>query len=215
MSSSKDYALEITPSVENGVASLNLIKFTVRHKEVSSLVTYKYHLIGVLQAILLAVIYFYWHNFLFNLGVVAVALAFLELAVFIRQTPEDTIIAMKDIGIQSISKKVWGFKTETFIPINNIIDLVIHEGFHEYGQCIFYLCALTKSNTVDFELALDAKLNAVGSTAYNDVIKVFFPEFLPRKDVLLEVWRLSREMLFGESRKYWRRVPGQGLKQIN
>ena len=55
-----------------------------------------------------------------------------------------------------------------------MIDLVIHEGFHDYGQVIFYLCVLTKANND------------------KNPITIVFPEFLPRKDILLTVWRLSR-----------------------
>ena len=113
------------------------------------------------------------------------------------QTPEDTLIVMRGIGIQLQSKKMWRFQSsDSFIPINNMIDLVIHEGFHDYGQVIFYLCVLTKANND------------------KNPITIVFPEFLPPKDILLTVWRLSRELLFGSTKRYWRRVPGQGLKQV-
>ena len=60
--------------------------------------------------------------------------------------PEDTLIVMRGIGIQLQSKKMWRFQSsDSFIPINNMIDLVIHEGFHDYGQVIFLFMCLDKS----------------------------------------------------------------------
>lgn len=111
---------------------------------------------------------------------------------------EDSMVVIKEVGIQLDSKKPFrlfdGGPSHTFIPSSDIIDLVIHEGFHGYGQVIFYMCILTKN--------ADSPINVV------------FPQVLPRHDTLLEVRNKSRQVLFGKTR-FWRRVPGQGLKECD
>ncbi|ODV79874.1 uncharacterized protein CANTADRAFT_218129 [Suhomyces tanzawaensis NRRL Y-17324] len=216
MSSPKNYALEITPHVDDStVHHSNLIKFTVKnHTDFWARLTPPY--------LVLAVSYLIWQCWrtqrvwdgqwwasgaLFSespthyIGPLVVVIV--GILVVMRQTPEDSVIVMKDIGVQLVSKKSWRFQNnvEVFVPLKDIIDLVIHEAFHNYGQVIFYLCVLTKPSQTD-------------STKSENIIKVVFPEFLPRKDILLQVWKLSRGLLFGETKRYFRRVPGQGLKEI-
>lgn len=204
MSSSKNYKLEISPSINQTSAteSQNLLKFTVRNDRPSKIITYRLPIIVLLASLTVA-------NIIQNLeqvknydidashhGILLILVVGIVLLLCL-QTPEDTLIVMRGIGIQLQSKKMWRFQSsDSFIPINNMIDLVIHEGFHDYGQVIFYLCVLTKANND------------------KNPITIVFPEFLPRKDILLTVWRLSRELLFGSTKRYWRRVPGQGLKQV-
>ena len=204
MSSSKNYKLEISPSINQTSAteSQNLLKFTVQSNTPNKIIQYRLPIIVLLGSFAVAYIIQnieqlksydidVSHHGILLILVVGIAL------LLCLQTPKDTIIVMRGIGIQLQSKKIWRFQSsDSFIPINNMIDLVIHEGFHDYGQVIFYLCVLTK--------------------AANDKnpITIVFPEFLPRKDILLTVWRLSRELLFGSTNRYWRRVPGQGLKQV-
>lgn len=144
-------------------------------------------------------------------GVIVVILLLLIVLVYSRQEKEDSILIMNDVGIQLNSQSGWKFSLNGnqshFIPISNIIDLVIHEGFHGYGQVVFYMCVLTKSKNTHPEDISGLNLN-------NDkMIKIVFPQFLPRKDILMKVWKDSRRVLFGESKRYWRRVPGQGLKE--
>ena len=215
MSSPKDYVLEITPKLdETKVESTNLIKFTVRNKKDDPAIKFRVPLLVTITSVtvgyMLSIIgsdFTKFENQLMHLkvhqlGIIGVHLLMI-LFLSLKQVPEDSFIIMKDIGLQSVSKKAWRFQNdvETFIPLSNIIDLVLHEGFHGYGQVIFYLCILTKSDSIN-------KKN-------ENVIKVVFPEFLPRKEILLQVWKLSRELLFGKTRRYWRRVPGKGLQQIN
>ncbi|KAK6463122.1 GPI-GlcNAc transferase complex, PIG-H component-domain-containing protein [Scheffersomyces coipomensis] len=242
----KDYELEITPKIDLDktikVESLNLLKFTIRNKRRSKIVTYRIHLILVLLGIFISYLFQHqsrlWEigyaetydmvqimdsnrDILGYTGLFVISLMILLL----RQECEDSLIIMKGIGIQLNSKRNWKWlfnnnKFDCFIPVNNIIDLVIHEGFYNYGQVIFYLCILTKTNQkqqnnsntkVEF-----GSTGGISTTNSNDnLIKVVFPEFLPRKDILLQVWKLSRELLYGDVRRYWRRVPGQGLKQIS
>lgn len=132
-------------------------------------------------------------------------------AVFCKQEKEDSILIVNDIGVQLTSKSGWKSPRSSrshFIPIDNIIDLVIHEGFHGYGQVIFYMCVLTKTKRAD----ADKIMNSIGMNTGNR-IEVVFPEFLPRKDILMTVWKQGRNVLFGDKKRYWRRVPGQGLKE--
>lgn len=213
MSSPKDYVLDITPKLDNtNLESVNLIKFTVRNKKEDPLVTFRVPIVVTISSILIGYLFSilgseFTHFEFASLKIHQIALAtvllLLILVLLLKQSPEDSFIIMKDIGLQSVSKKAWRFQNdvEAFIPLSNIIDLVLHEGFHGYGQVIFYLCILTKSDSVN-------KKN-------ENVIKVVFPEFLPRKEILLQVWKSSRELLFGKTRRYWRRVPGKGLQQIN
>lgn len=150
------------------------------------------------------------NNLLLNCAIVAV-LVLLIVLVYSKQVKQDSILIMNDVGIQLNSQSGWKFSLNGnkshFIPISNIIDLVIHEGFHGYGQVVFYMCVLTKTKSTNPD-------NIHGLTLNNDkMIKIVFPQFLPRKDILMKVWKNSRRVLFGESKRYWRRVPGQGLKE--
>lgn len=120
------------------------------------------------------------------------------------QEQSDSLMVMGDLGIQLSSRKRWIFANagsdKEFIPLSDIIDIVIHEGFHGYGQVIFYMCVLTKAKE--------------GGNTQGNGIKVIFPNFLPRKDMLLQVWKQSRKLLYGNARRHFRRVPGQGLREI-
>ncbi|KAK6877665.1 Phosphatidylinositol N-acetylglucosaminyltransferase subunit gpi15 [Candida tropicalis] len=203
MSSPKNYKLEIVPPLHlSPKESRNLLKFTVRHQSSKRLIIAKYSLLILVVTSLVTYISYHIDNIrngeleLLNYFTIILQIALIG-AFYSLQPPEDSITVMKGIGIQLNSKKLWKFQSyDSFIPIENMIDLVIHEGFHEYGQVIFYLCVLTKAN------------------GDKNSITVVFPEFLPRKDILLTVWTLSRELLFGSTQRYWRRVPGQGLKQV-
>lgn len=135
---------------------------------------------------------------------VILVLAAALFVVYCRQDAHESILVIKDVGIQLNSRPRWKFlatsDSDSFIPLANIMDLVIHEGFHGYGQVIFYMCILLQRKENDGETDEDA-------------IKVVFPGLLPRKDLLLRVWTQSRTVLFGDTRRYWRRVPGHGLKE--
>ncbi|KAK6200208.1 phosphatidylinositol N-acetylglucosaminyltransferase subunit H, partial [Scheffersomyces amazonensis] len=217
----KDYVLHTTPKVNIDdpfqVASLNSVKFTIRNRRASWIVKYRLHLIVLLISVAGGFMYqnqiLPWNHLtisnsdVFTLGGLIILLAL----VLLKQEPQDTLIVMKGIGLQLQSVKSWKLiqnQTNHFIPLKNTIDLVIHEGFHNYGQVIFYLCILTKTYNGN------GKEIIRNNTNHDNLIKVVFPEFLPKKDTLLQVWRLSRELLYGDVHRYWRRVPGQGLKQV-
>lgn len=150
------------------------------------------------------------NNLLAN-GIIVAILALVMALLYSRQEKLDNILIMNDVGIQLNSQSSWKFSlngnTSHFIPISNVIDLVIHEGFHGYGQVIFYMCVLTKTENTNHNNINNLTLNN------DNMIKIVFPQFLPRKDILMTVWKDSRRVLFGESKRYWRRVPGQGLKE--
>ena len=137
--------------------------------------------------------------------VTAVVSVLAALLLAIVQQPSDSIIIMENMGVQLNSTKWWSFSTglsnREFIPLSDIIDIVIHEGFHGYGQVIFYMCVLTRCRSSNTD-------SGTGNS-----VKVVFPHFLPRKDILLQVWKQSLTMLYGEKRRHFRYVPGQGLKK--
>lgn len=205
MSNPKDYRLIIEPPLKNGILThkLDQVSFTVRLASPPFLVKYQFQLVVVLTALVFVVISLNFSDLLNRKVQSAIgALIILSIFVFFAQEPEDSLIVMRGIGAQLISKRLWAFQNSgKFLPLNSMIDLVIHEGFHDYGQVIFYLCFLTKSTT---EMP----------TKKEDAIKVVFKEYLPRKEILMQVWTMSRPLLFGENRRYWRRVPGQGLRRV-
>jgi hypothetical protein len=139
-------------------------------------------------------------------------LALLAAVAYLRQESHDTMIVMRDIGIQLNSEGPWRLlgprrrERNCFIPQADIMDLVIHEGFHGFGQVIFYMCVLTRGSEGGAD---GADVGGADASA----IKIVFPAFLPRKEILVQVWKQSREVLFGSRRRYWRHVPGQGLKE--
>lgn len=120
---------------------------------------------------------------------------------FSLQQPSDSLLVMEDLGVQIMSTSRWKFWNQgrEFIPLSDIIDIVVHEGFHGYGQVIFYMCVLTRVK---------------GNSSDGNGVKLVFPDFLPRKDILLQVWKQSRLMLYGDTRRHFRRVPGQGLREL-
>lgn len=219
MSSAKDYVLEVFPSTVK--PELNVKKFVVKDRPSYFVNHLRVPLLSLLISVQVAFIsYMYTFkdeildlHFLLSYSkyryLVAEILIFSSIClVYLRQERKDTLIVMKDIGVQLNSEGLWkhfGNSNERncFIPQTEIMDLVIHEGFHGFGQVIFYMCILTKNKNADDDSASNDK----------NVIKIVFPAFLPRKDILLQVWTQSRQVLFGSSRRYWRRVPGQGLKE--
>lgn len=224
MSSLKRYTLEVLPDDDE-----NLVTFTVKSNPLFFLKYIRVPLISILAAYLVPTLilhaqdnrlllwpsvsldfqqkaqwflrggYAYYIDFTVALLISAVVVLLLCL-----QDSSDSIIVMKHLGVQISSKSRWRFlnhrNNKEFIPLSEIIDIVIHEGFHGYGQVIFYMCVLTKAQGLG---------NAEGNG-----IKVVFPNFLPRKDILLQAWRHSRKILYGDHRRHFRHVPGQGLREI-
>lgn len=115
-------------------------------------------------------------------------ISILIVGLFRLQEPLDSMMIIKDMGIQLSNRDRWGFTTKEFIPMSDVIDIVIHEGFYGISQVIFYMCILTKPK-------LRTGLEDKG-------IRIVFPNFLPRKTILVDVCRQSREMLYGTTRRY-------------
>lgn len=224
MSSSKNYSLEVLPD-----AAENLVTFTVKKQPLLFLKYVRVPLISVLVAYLLPTLRSYaeaartslWllpagdllQNGLWFLrggyahhmdAITTLVLSVVAVTLLCLQETSDSIIVMKQLGVQISSKSKWRFlnhrNNKEFIPLSEIIDIVIHEGFHGYGQVVFYMCVLTRAQ-------------GPGSAEGNG-IKVVFPNFLPRKDILLQVWRHSRKVLYGDQRRHFRHVPGQGLREV-
>lgn len=224
MSSPKQFSLEILPDDAD-----NLVTFTVKNKPLLFSKYVRVPIISVLVAYLLATLISYaqvartvlwlflnsdFHRnalWFFRGGyahhtdaIAALLISVVVVVLLCLQETADTIIVMKHLGVQISSKSKWRFlnhrNNKEFIPLSEIIDIVIHEGFHGYGQVVFYMCVLTKAQ-------------GQGSAEGNG-IKVVFPNFLPRKDILLQVWRHSRRILYGDQRRHFRHVPGQGLREV-
>lgn len=208
---SKNYTLEILPDESKSLAT-----FRVRDTPSFFMGYVRLPLIGLLFALLVPQTYGFWTELL-PLWKVGRLLAssfepyrllpwFLEVALMVLllllQHPHDSIMVIKDMGVQLSSTLRWrlGSNSTEFIPLSDIIDIVVHEGFHGFGEVIFYMCVLTKASS--------------GSSVEGNGIKIVFPQFLPRKDILLQVWRQSREMLYGK-RRHFRHVPGLGLREVH
>lgn len=129
----------------------------------------------------------------------ATGLAGLLAYLLLTRQPCDSMLVIRDVGIQLDSVSRWRFfdrsDKSVFIALKDIIDIVTNEGFHGYGQVVYYMCILRR----------------LGSD--HQPVQIVFPHLLPRKHILLPVWKQSRQVLFGTSRRYWRRVPGQGLRE--
>lgn len=143
-----------------------------------------------------------WWHVLIALSSICAALALASL-----QQPSDSIMIMENMGIQLTNITWWSFTNGVsngeFVPLSEIIDIVIHEGFHSYGQIIFYMCVLTRAGSSNSD------------SGSGNGVKVVFPNFLPRKDILLQVWKQSRSMLYGQNRKRYRRIQGESLLEVN
>lgn len=230
MSTPKDYALEVSPAAQD--QDSGLIKFTVK----SPLSLFHYVKLPVALAIIAALVavltydmpsvdawkgtwgrldgtnntlpLFVNHTFgpaTENQRWYAAAVLVILLGILLcKRQQQDSMTVIRDVGIQLDSVLSWWFTNSSdksvFIPLKDIMDIVINEGFHGYGQVIFYMCILRRSQSDDLE---------------EKPLKIVFPQLLPRKDILLQVWKQSRQVLFGTSRRYWRRVPGHGLRECS
>lgn len=232
MSSPKDYVLEVSPAPQN--PDSGLIKFTVKPRPgpfryiqlslastisvaIVAIIAQEFFSMGGFQGIWSHLNYpestFVWslvaqrfQNVQINStrSLVLLGLILILAVLMCKRQPEDSMLVIRDVGIQLDSVLGWRFTNKSdksiFIALKDIIDIVINEGFHGYGQVIFYMCILRRSQKDDTE---------------EKPLQIVFPQLLPRKDILLQVWKQSRQVLFGSSRRYWRRVPGQGLRECS
>lgn len=87
---------------------------------------------------------------------------------------EEVLLVMRSLGVQTTSRG-----TSRFIPIDEIRDIVIHEGFRGF-EVRFYLALLLKDKS-DPDLV---------------DIEIVFPDTLPRRRFLEQVWVDARRALF-------------------
>lgn len=78
---------------------------------------------------------------------------------------------MRSVGLQTE-----GGGATRFIPLDRIVDMVIHEGFVGF-EVRHFLAVMLRDDTR---------------------LEVVFPRSLPRRKVLERVWRQAREVLFDE-----------------
>lgn len=137
--------------------------------------------------------------------IIPIVLSSMIMITYCWNEAEDSMTVIKDLGIQLHSSPKWRFfknpkkSNQNFIPSSDIMDIVIHDIFHGYGQTIFCLYILMKSG--------DQKASYIGGIQREtnlNPIKVIFPQLMPRKKILLEVYYNSRKVLFGDQ-IYWRK----------
>ncbi|KAF7505924.1 hypothetical protein GJ744_012459 [Endocarpon pusillum] len=89
---------------------------------------------------------------------------------------EETLLVLRGLGVQTSTSSPTYLSTSTtrFIPTTQIQDIVIHEAF--------------KGLEVRFYLAIIVE----GATE----VVVVFPQLLPRRQILEEVWRGARKCLY-------------------
>ncbi|ODV70294.1 hypothetical protein HYPBUDRAFT_103467 [Hyphopichia burtonii NRRL Y-1933] len=211
MSSPKDYILETYPDLKELLNRNNLVKFTVRPKPGIFIKYVKLPLLIILSTILITYL-----TYLFKFGgycsILAsqlnhkvIVLSSMIMITYCWNEAEDSMTVIKDLGIQLHSSPKWRFfknpkkSNQNFIPSSDIMDIVIHDIFHGYGQTIFCLYILMKSG--------DQKASYIGGIQREtnlNPIKVIFPQLMPRKKILLEVYYNSRKVLFGDQ-IYWRK----------
>lgn len=126
----------------------------------------------------------------------------LLLVTLLRRGRSDSLLVMKNVGIQISLQRSWRFLTSSdrFVPVDRIMDMVIHEGFHGYGLVIFYLAILIRTTNENQDT--------------EDTIAVVFPQILPRKAVLVPIWRQTRLLLFGKQPRYRKRTFGKKLESL-
>ncbi|ODQ63827.1 hypothetical protein NADFUDRAFT_47647 [Nadsonia fulvescens var. elongata DSM 6958] len=92
---------------------------------------------------------------------------------------EESFMALQSFGVQLSTSSpfylisLWS-KPDHFIPVNDIVDIIIHEGFKGF-QVIYYMAIIVKDQK---ELTL------------------VFPSLLPRRKQLERIWRGSRRCLY-------------------
>lgn len=204
MSKKKDYVLDIVPPLtKNWEKNLNAVKLSVRKRKLDFILIHKKKLVLFFLSISIILLLIIVSSNVIenqknltkifsknqNQNVIFLLSLFFLFIVLMRQEAIEEVIVLKGIGIQLVSRHCWKFlfTTSTFVSLHNINDIVIHEGFHGYGQVIFYLSILT---IYDLEKKTDKNL-----------VKVVFSKFLPRKEILITTWKISREILFGELKK--------------
>ncbi|CUS15679.1 unnamed protein product [Tuber aestivum] len=101
------------------------------------------------------------------------AAAALYIAVFAPGYTEESLLVIRDLGVQ-ISTTTWGGRRSRFIPTNAVRDLWIHEGFCGF-EVRFYLAVVVEGE---------------------EGVVVVFPTLLPNRRILELVWRGAKGCLY-------------------
>jgi len=93
-----------------------------------------------------------------------------------RNYTEESLLVIRGLGVQTSTSSAmyWSSSATRFIPTTQIQDIIIHEAFKGF-QVRFYLAVIVEGET-----------NAL----------VVFPNLLPKRMILEEVWRGARNCLY-------------------
>ncbi|KAH8695430.1 putative phosphatidylinositol N-acetylglucosaminyltransferase [Talaromyces proteolyticus] len=109
-------------------------------------------------------------------SIVALASAVTLYLVWRKGYTEESLLVIRGLGIQTStsSSTYWSSAATRFIPTTQIQDIVIHEAFKGF-EVRFYLAIIVEGE--------------------GDVV-VVFPNILPKRKILEEVWRGARHCLY-------------------
>ncbi|EED19476.1 phosphatidylinositol N-acetylglucosaminyltransferase, putative [Talaromyces stipitatus ATCC 10500] len=108
--------------------------------------------------------------------IVAIASAILTFAVWRKRYTEESLLVIRGLGVQTStsSSMYWSSAATRFIPTTQIQDIVIHEAFKGF-EVRFYLAIIVEGE---------------------GGVVVVFPNLLPKRMLLEEVWRGARQCLY-------------------
>ncbi|KAL1986201.1 hypothetical protein VTN96DRAFT_6716 [Rasamsonia emersonii] len=109
-------------------------------------------------------------------SIIAGVSALLIYAVWRKGYTEESLLVIRGLGVQTStsSSMYWSSAATRFIPTTQIQDIVIHEAFKGF-EVRFYLAIIVEGEP--------------------DVV-VVFPNLLPKRTILEEVWRGARQCLY-------------------
>ncbi|KAJ5390362.1 uncharacterized protein N7496_001430 [Penicillium cataractarum] len=112
----------------------------------------------------------------YNPWVTAIVSALVLYGVFRRGYTEESLLVIRGFGIQTSTSSSTYLSTAAtrFIPTTQIQDIVIHEAFKGF-EVRFYLAVIVEGEPG---------------------VLVVFPQMLPKREILEEVWRGSRRCLY-------------------
>ncbi|CEJ56187.1 hypothetical protein PMG11_02405 [Penicillium brasilianum] len=112
----------------------------------------------------------------YNPWVTAIVSAVVLYGVFRRGYTEESLLVIRGFGIQTSTSSSTYLSTAAtrFIPTTQIQDIVIHEAFKGF-EVRFYLAVIVEGEPG---------------------VLVVFPQMLPKREILEEVWRGSRRCLY-------------------
>lgn len=108
--------------------------------------------------------------------VIAISSAIITYIVWRKGYTEESLMVIRGLGIQTStsSSMYWSSAATRFIPTTQIQDIVIHEAFKGF-EVRFYLTIIVEGEST---------------------VVVVFPNLLPKRMILEEVWRGARQCLY-------------------